>query len=265
MNYGLYLSASGVLTNSYRQDVLANNLANVNTVAFKPDLPTIQARPPESVEDLTAFGTSHDLLEQLGGGVLAGPQHTRFSTGPIEQTGRDLDIALEESNQFLAVRTVDPQTGTESVRLTRDGRLAVSGEGYLTTTAGHRLLNPADQPIPVAPNAEVTIADDGRVMQNGAAVGQLQVATVTNTAALEKAGANLFAFAGAPGNPGNDPRTDTATPQLRVGALESSATNAITTMMAIMASSKAASGNARLIQYHDTLMDRAINTFGRVA
>ena len=51
MNYGLYLSASGVLTSMHRQDVIANNLANVATVGFKPDDVTLMARQPERIEN----------------------------------------------------------------------------------------------------------------------------------------------------------------------------------------------------------------------
>src|SRR5262245_52880288 len=50
MNYGLYLSASGALTSLHRQDVLANNLANINTVGFKPDMVTTRARLAERLE-----------------------------------------------------------------------------------------------------------------------------------------------------------------------------------------------------------------------
>lgn len=259
MNYGLYLSASGVLTNSYRQDVFANNLANVNTVGFKPDLPTLTPRQPEAIEDHTPFGTANDLLDRLGGGVLAGPQRTSFSAGPVEQTGRDLDVALTDTSSFFAVQQVNPQTGSTDIRLTRDGRLAVDGQGYVVTATGHRVLGNNDQPIAVEPGVKLTITPDGRLQQNGADVAQLQVATVNNTDQLEKAGANLFAFKG------NDPRTRSDLVNLRVGALESSGTNAISTMMSVMASSKAAQGNARLIQYHDGLMDKAVNTLGRVA
>lgn len=259
MNYGLYLSASGVLTNSYRQDVFANNLANVNTVGFKPDLPTLTQRQPEAIEDLTPLGTANELLDRLGGGVLAGPQRTSFAAGPIEQTGRDLDVALTDTNSFLAVEQVDPETGVAGVRLTRDGRLAVDGQGYLVNATGHRVLGNNDQPIAVEPNAKITITPDGRLQQNGGDVAQLQIARVNDTAQLEKAGANLFAFKG------NDPRVANPNPTLRVGALESSGTNAIATMMNIMATTKAATGNANLIKYHDQLMDSAVNTLGRVA
>ncbi|MEO1236307.1 MAG: flagellar hook-basal body protein [Planctomycetota bacterium] len=259
MNYGLYLSASGVLTNSYRQDVFANNLANVNTVGFKPDLPTLTPRPPEAAEDPAPFGTPNDLLDRLGGGVYVGPQRTSYAPGPIEQTGRPLDVALTDRNSFFAVQTTNPDTGETAVRLTRDGRLAVDGRGHVVTATGHRVLGPNDQPLSVAPNAELTVTADGRLQQNGVDVARLQVAAVADPQTLTKQGQNLFAFTG------SDPRTPSANPVLRVGALESSGTNAIATMMQIMAATKAASGNARLIQYHDTLMDRAINTFGRVA
>ncbi len=258
MNYGLYLSASGVLTNSYRQDVYANNLANVNTVGFKPDLPTLSQRAPEAIEDLTPLGTAQELLDRLGGGVLAGPQRTSFAAGPIQQTGRDLDVALTDTTSFFAVEQTDPHTGQTQVRLTRDGRLMVDGRGYLVTAAGHRVLDPDDQPIRLAPDAKVTVTADGRIQQDGGDAARLQVATVADPQSLKKAGGNLFAFAG------GDPRTGTEQPSLRVGALESSGTDAIGTLMSIMAATKAATSNANLIKYHDGLMDQAINTLGRV-
>ncbi|MEM9883378.1 MAG: flagellar hook-basal body complex protein [Planctomycetota bacterium] len=259
MNYGLYLSASGVLTNSYRQDVFANNLANVNTVGFKPDLPTLSPRPAEADEDPTPLGTANALLDRLGGGVLAGPQRTSFAAGPVEQTGRALDFAFTDSTSFLSVEHTDPATGRADVRLTRDGRLALDGTGYLVTAAGHRVLGGNDQPIQLAPGVPVMLTPDGRLQQNGNDAATLAVATVNDTTQLKKTGANLFAFAG------DDPRTKTSIPDLRVGALESSATNPISTMMAVMASGKAAQSNGRMIQYHDQLMDRAVNTLGRVA
>jgi len=111
----------------------------------------------------------------------------------------------------------------------------------------------------VAPGVPVTLSDDGRVVQNGAPVGQIQITAVSDLAGLEKAGANLFAFKG------DDIRVPADRPQMKVGALEGSSTNAITTMMQIMRATKASTGNANLIKYHDQMMDRAINTLGRVA
>src|SRR5690606_13067862 len=73
MDYGLYLSAAGVLTNMHRTDVHANNLANVATTGFKPDFAVIRQRLPERLEDNIADVPAHELLERLGGGVLVDP------------------------------------------------------------------------------------------------------------------------------------------------------------------------------------------------
>ena len=258
MNYGLYLSAGGALTNSYRQDVLANNLANVNTVAFKPDLPSLMARSPESAERDAPLATSKQLLDRLGGGVLAGPQRIAFSVGPAQPTGRDLDVALTGKNEFFAVSVTDPATGQPTTRLTRDGRLNVAADGRLTTMSGHTLLGPDDEPITVAPGVPVTLIDDGRVEQAGAEVGRIQITAVSDLGEIEKAGANLYAFRG------DDVRVPAVNPQMKVGALEGSSTNPIATMMGIMQATKAATSSTRLIEYNDRMMDDAINQLGRV-
>ena len=259
MNYGLYLSAGGALTNSYRQDVLANNLANVNTVGFKPDLPSLQARSPESAERDAPLATSQQLLDRLGGGVLAGPQRTAFSVGPAQPTGRDLDAALTDKNAFFAVSITDPATGQPATRLTRDGRFNVGADGRLVTMSGHTVLNQDDAPIAAAPGVPVTLTGDGRVQQNGTDVGRIQITAVSDLGAIEKAGAGLYAFRG------DDVRVPAPNAQMKVGAIEGSSTNAIGTMMAIMQATKAATSNTNLIKYHDQMMDYAINKLGSVA
>jgi len=69
MIYGLYLSASGVIANSHRQDVIANNLANIETNGFKRALSLLQQRDPESQESGQARG-SDPILDGIGGGCL---------------------------------------------------------------------------------------------------------------------------------------------------------------------------------------------------
>ena len=76
MIYGLYLSASGVLTNSYRQDVIANNIANAETVGFKKDLSILQQRPT-AAQQLGRWNQTDPALEPIGGGLLLAPDHRR--------------------------------------------------------------------------------------------------------------------------------------------------------------------------------------------
>ncbi|MEX0652911.1 MAG: flagellar hook basal-body protein [Phycisphaeraceae bacterium] len=259
MNYGLYLSASGVLTNMYRQDVFANNLANAQTAAFKPDIPAIRQRHPEAVEDRFGGDVSHRLLEKLGGGVLAGPQRINFASARLEKTGNPLDVALTEEHQFFAVQVQNPRNGAMETQLTRDGRFTRNSQGELVTAAGHRVLDANDQPIVVPGEAAVQIDPAGRVLQYGGEVAQLQVAHVGDTDQLLKRGGNRFAF-----NNG-DTRQLVANPSVQAGFIEASGVDPIQGLMQMIAATKAVSGNGEMIRYHDRLMDQAVNTLGRVA
>ena len=260
MNYGLYLSASGVLTNMYRQDVFANNLANMETPGFKPYIPTIRQRSPESVEDPGAYGLSRNLLDRLGGGVLTGPEKLNFTAGPLRQTGREMDAALTEPDQFFAVQHTDAVSGQVSVRLTRDGSFGRNEQGQLITQTGHLLLDQQDQPITIARQVIPRISTTGEVIdQDGNVVGNLQIARVQSPEQnLRAQGQNLFSFEQ------GDARQPVETPLLEPGFVEGSAVNAIHTLMSLVSSTKAAAGNASMIQYQDGLMDQAVNTLGRV-
>src|SRR5437763_1075555 len=73
MLYGLYLSATGVMTNSYRQDVIANNLANAETVGFKKDMALFKERLTAAQEMRKGPSWTDPLMEQIGGGTFATP------------------------------------------------------------------------------------------------------------------------------------------------------------------------------------------------
>src|SRR3954471_17716697 len=117
MNYGLYLSAMGVLANSQRQDVIANNLANAETIGFKKDLALFQEQRTEA--QLTGHHRdSNHLLEPLGGGLVPSGTTLDLSQGPIEATSNPLDVAILGDGYF-AVRS------GENLMLTREGRFQV--------------------------------------------------------------------------------------------------------------------------------------------
>ncbi len=258
MNYGLYLSASGVLTNTYRQDVFANNLANVETPGFKPDMPSIRQRDPEAIEDQLGFEGSNELLDRLGGGVLAGRQRINFAQGAHRPTSNPLDVALEGKDQFFAIEAIDSETGQAQVRLTRDGRFTLNSAKELITQSGHRVLDASDQPIVLDGPGKATIGTNGQVLLNDEPIAQLQVARVDNLDSLTKRGQGLFAFEGF------DPRQAIQDPSVKPGFIEASGVDPIMTMMQVVAATKAATGNANMIRYHDQILDRAVNTLGRV-
>ena len=260
MNYGLYLSASGVLTALYRQDVFANNLANVHTVGFKTDRPSVRQRDPEAVEGGFSEFRKH-LLDKMGGGVLAGPQRVSLQRGAFQTTGNPLDLALQGENAFLAVQTMDPRTGAIRVQLTRDGRLSLNAAGQLVTAAGgHAVLDVQDRPITLQPNIPVHINAQGQISQAGQVVAQLQVTGAAQRETLVKQGQNLLWFAD-----GRDQRSTPDDAGIVPEHVEASTVDPIRALMDLVSATKAVSSNGNLIQYHDQMMDRAINTLGRVA
>lgn len=258
MNYGLYLSASGALTNLYRQDVYANNLANVETTGFRPDVPTVLARDPEAWSATADPDVSNELLDRLGGGVWAGPQRVSLTVAALEETGRPLDAALTQPNAFFQVAV--PGAGGEiEVLLTRDGRFLPDAEGYLSTQSGHRVLDDADRPIPLPVGAVLRIDDTGRVLADGRPVARLGISAAADPSLLFKRGSNLLAL--------TDPaaRVPLDTVQVHGGAIETSGADPIATMMRLGEATKAATANLEMIRYHDLMLDRAVNTLGRIA
>ena len=262
MNYGLYLSASGVMVNSHRQDVLSNNLANVNTAGFKPLFTDVRQRPAESQENGPVdFGLANALLDKLGGGIFGKEQRVSFTTGAPVKTDRDLDVALTEDNAFFAVQYTDPNSGQQDTRLTRAGQFTINAQGQLVTQAGQPVLNIDNEPIEIDGRAVIGRTGEIRMLDvQGNVIGRDQLQVVqADLGALKPSGKNLFEMRG------GDSRVAIEQPVLLPGHYESSGTNAISTMMEIVSATKAATGNAKMIQYHDQMLNASINTFARLA
>lgn len=260
MNYGLYLSASGVLSNTYRQDVFANNLANSQTVGFKIDIPSIKQRDPESIEDDFGYMVSKTMLDMLGGGVLAGTQFIQHDRGQFKQTEKPFDLALDEKQTYFAIAVPD-QEGNVSVQLTRDGRFTRDSQGYLATiTGGHKVLDANDQPIQLPETGDMLVQDNGQILVDGEEITHLQVTAVKNINDLVKRGQNLYAM------PAGDDEFRVPSERFAVlqGYVEQSSVDPIQALMHLTEATKAANGNANMIKYQDQLLDRAINTLGRV-
>lgn len=259
MNYGLYLSASGVLTSMYRQDVLANNLANVGTPGFKPDFVSTRQRDAARIEDGLSGLPSNRLLERLGAGALLAPNRTSFAQGVLEPTGNQLDAAIQGPGFFMV--SAGSQTGGEKIRLTRDGRFALNAGGQLVMAAGGLpVLDENKVPIQVNGAAGPVRINGADVEQNGAAVARIGLVDVPNTGGLQKAGGNLF----------RPTASQVASLQPAAGTMQSqsverSGVDPIQAMLGIMSASSAVSSNTRMIQVQDDLMNRAINTLGRIA
>ena len=259
MNQGLYISAMGAATSMHRQDIHANNLANVNTVGFKPLLAAVRQRDVARVEDGLFHLPSNDLLERLGGGVQAMPERVNFAQGSIEVTGNNRDVAIQGEG-FLMVRDSTHGDST-STRLTRDGRLTRNAQGFLVlATTGQPVLDSGNGPIRIPDEAPVKIDADGTITQDGRAIGRLALVSVPNLERVERLGNGLF-NADASTLDARRP----ATGRLVQNAVERSAMNEIDAIMNVTGAGRDAQANITMISFHDRIMDQAINRLGRVS
>jgi flagellar basal body rod protein FlgG len=251
MNYGLYLSAMGVLANSQRQDVIANNLANAETVGFKKDLALFQQqRTAAQLHRLSARNHSNPLLEPLGGGLVPSGTTLDLSQGPIETTSNALDVAIV-GDGFFAVRE------GQQTMLTRSGRFQVNRDGKLTTDAGHAVMSDKLAAISLSPGP-VEIGRDGTITQNGGAVGRIGVFSVPEPKLLIKRGANLMSY------PDLDRSLKPSSAELRGNALENSNSEPTTELAALMDAQRQLEANANMIRYQDQMLSRLVNDVAKI-
>lgn len=260
MNYALQLSASGVLTSMYRQDVLANNLANVDTVGYRPDIPATRQRDPVTREDALSNLPSNRLLERLGAGVLIQPTRTSTAQGSIETTSNPLDLAIE-GDGFLVV-AIASGNDDDRLRLTRDGRLTLNSEGWLVqATTGHPVLDHAGDRIRIDSDAgPLRIETDGTIRQPGGEVARLQFVAVPDPSTLQKAGNGAFRPDAVQAS-----SLSPASGRLLARSVERSSVDPIKAILGITDAASDVSSNTRMMQLTDELMGRLINSVGRIA
>jgi flagellar basal-body rod protein FlgG len=175
----LYIGASGLHTQQTHLALISNNVANLNTPAFKKDRPNFA----ELVQRNAVSGSG------LGMGTTVSWTEKIFQIGPMKKTGRELDVAIQ-GNGFLEV--VLPDGG---LAYTRAGALGLDRDGTLITADGLRLSS--DLRVP-ADSLGLVIQANGDVyarLPDGAGpllLGQLELASFVNPGALEAVGDNLY-------------------------------------------------------------------------
>lgn len=259
MNYGLQVAASALFASLHRMDVAANNLANMSTPGFKPSVAATRERSPASVEDGLWHLPSDRLLERLSAGVMHAPSRVRAGQGPLELTGRPLDLGVQGEG-FLVVRDRADASG-QGDRLTRNGRLSLdAGSRLVQASTGLPVLDTNGQPIALDPLRSTVIDADGTIRQDGEPVARLQFVTVATLSGLRPEGNGVFA-----GSPALMRSRTPASGRLVQGSIEGSAVDPVRAMVDISGAERAAGSASRMIQLHDDILARAVGTFGRVA
>src|SRR3954451_3536518 len=228
MDRGLYIAASGMLAEMARQDLLANDLANVSTAGYKADR-TSQRSFSEVMLDNTRTGQQ---IGPIGSGSAIARQVTDLTGAPVKDTGEPLDFAIN-GDGFFAVRT------GQGTRYTRNGQFSADAQKRLTTTQGALVLGRDNQPI--------TLGADGKVDP------RLVNVVLLNTP--EKEGNNYIT--GTPGTVAGQ-----VAGQVRSGALEGSGADPTQSMVDMMESLRAYESGQKVIQTIDETLGKAAGSVG---
>ena len=226
-----------------QMDVVANNMANINTTGFKAeDMLFQEYKMPvaadndfggdQSVSYTEDWATVHDM-----------------TTGPLDQTGNPLDVALSGEG-FLTVST------PAGNRYTKAGALAINSEGTLVDERGDPVLAGGSQVHFDADDTDITILKDGTINTSQGSKGKLSVVEFADPQQLTREGNNLWA--------GDNPLPATKTDVIQ-GSIERSNVSGVTEMANMIRVQRAYEQIATLMQQQDDLRSTAVQKLGSLA
>jgi flagellar basal-body rod protein FlgF len=255
MIYGMYLSGQGAEAQALRQSVVANNLANGSTTAFKPEVALFKSHLPFDTLLGNAVAGPPGWEQQTGGVTLEGTA-TDYSQGSLKQTGGPLDVALAGDGFFQV------NAGGQKL-LTRTGRFSLNPDGEIVMSdMGHPVLGVDGLPIVVPPgmsNIEVSVDGAVTVTDPGGqrlGLGQFALVNPETLTQLMKAGDGLY-------EPNGKLQTERADGQVRQGFVEESNTNPMLSTIELIESSRGFETNLNLIRHQDEMLGRLLQSIPR--
>ncbi len=266
---GVYTALSGAMAQNLRLDTIANNIANVNTPAFKRDQQlfreylTANEKPPEVIQVPKIPASIESFYDMQGGDksfAEANGTYTDYSQGGIKLTGNPLDVAVENKG-FFEVAT------PSGVKLTRNGAFSIDGQGQLVTKDGMPVMlnvpgatDPAERVLRLEPGTPININDVGEVFSGDQSLGRLSIVDVANPDTLEKMGSSLYGFKA---NSTPDIR-QVDRPQVKQGHLETSNVNIVKEMTDMITATRVFESAQKAINAYDSMNDKLVNSVPKV-
>lgn len=293
---GFWTSVSGAAAQAQAVDVVANNLANSDTLAFKKDIPTFKEYLSTLERERAALDIPRGPIKDkefypLDGRdqahVIVDGTYTNFRQGNLRVTQSPLDLALDGPG-FLEVST------PSGVRYTRQGSLKLAMDGRLVTTEGYPVLAaqpgglatvlPADavQPgqgglttqggVAAEPallarqidlrdrTGQLTIAGNGEVYMGDELIARLSVVEFGDPRRLRKEGGQLFANLDPPGSQARA----AASTQVRQGMLETSNVNPVEEMTQLIKANRMFEHDLKAMKTYGDLLGREANDLGKL-
>lgn len=255
----LWTAASGMQSQQTNIDVIANNLANVNTTGFKKSRADFQDLIYQSLKTTGSPSTNTTQVPtgiQIGLGTRLAAVTKIFTSGDLTQTGNDLDMAIE-GDGFFQIQMPDGTTA-----YSRAGAFKKDSTGRVVTSDGYPLL----PEIVIPTNAtKISVGNDGTVSVNQAGqtaptnVGNIQLAQFANPAGLAAQGKNLFLPTDSSGNATTGTPGQTGLGTVSQGFLEMSNVNVASEMVNMIVGQRAYEINSKAVQAGDEMLQTANN------
>ncbi len=256
----LYTTATGMKAQQTMVDMIANNIANVNTAGFKKSQASFEDLLYVTIESpglqQNQGGTSAPIGLQIGSGSRLSGTTKIYSPGTLEITERTLDVAID-GHGFFQILLADGSTG-----YTRDGHFLVNSEGVIVTGGGNILQPQTSLPSDVL---EINIDSSGRVTGRTAGspdtttqFGQIRLTNFLNPSGLLAVGSNVVrqtAASGPPtvdGTPGENGLGFTTQ-----GFIERSNVQIVNELVNLIVAQRAYEVNSRAIQASDQMLSTA--------
>ncbi len=230
MDSGYYAACAGLRARTQTLELIANNVANINTVGYRGEQPMFRSLLMSSTA-----GQSEPLNRAINNFNVLESSHLDLSPGNLEPTGNLLDLAME-GNGFFAVQ------GKNGVVYTRNGNFQVSSKGELTTTSNEVVLGDQGTPL-IVPGGPLSISSDGTISINGALVGKLRIVEFVPGSNPMPVGSGRYSAATTSVVPSPDS-------SVRQGMLESSNVSAVAAVTDLIA-----------VQRHAEMLERAMSLF----
>jgi flagellar basal-body rod protein FlgF len=218
---GYYAACTALKTQSNALELIANNVANINTTGYRAQLPSFESLLVEGRNAMPSNGWSR-LVNQFA--VLDGTR-LDLTEGNLQRTGNPLDLALDGPG-FFAVQTKAGEL------YTRNGNFRLSATGQLTTAAGDAVLGTAG-PINVPGNAHIAIGPDGTISLAGAVTGKLRLVEFAPGAQVTAVGGQYYSAPVTAATPALHTR-------IQAGMLESSNVNPVAAVVALITAQRQA-------------------------
>ncbi|MAT57510.1 MAG: flagellar basal-body rod protein FlgG [Ignavibacteriae bacterium] len=257
----LRTAASGMYAQQLNIQVIANNIANINTTSFKKSRAEFSDQIYQEVSTNTENVNIPGIIEnvatklQIGNGVQPTSTQKLFQQGDLQQTGHQLDVAISGEG-FFQIRKPD---GTFAY--TRDGSFKISGDGSLATAGGY-LIEPG---ISINDDVlQVQISDDGTVRVtdvtgDAVEIGTIELAKFINPAGLKALGDNLYAETEASGAPLLGRPNQEGFGILKQGFLESSNVDIVEEMISMITAQRAYEINSKTVKTVEEMMTMVNN------